>query len=242
MITLKDYIGTIVSSVNNARGMADVESAKLAKQYAEDEVLQFYTVPRMRMQDVELEIPVGIDSFNTKTDADYQPIDNNDFYSKTYTAIKDAFEIDRFNRKSSTKLSTFIKDEIQQLEYQLKKDGTAEEHVLKFSNKVAEQSIDIAKKEIETQRTKSIKNVERVKMPDFNEVSNLLSNRLAGEIKPRIQSKKIEDANVIVESDKLSTIAPDKLIKIKMKIIETGMEWHQMEDANGDVKSKLVSE
>ena len=63
MITLKDYIGTIVSSVNNARGMADEASAKLAKQYAEDDILQFYTVPRMRMQDIDLEIPGGYRKF-----------------------------------------------------------------------------------------------------------------------------------------------------------------------------------
>ena len=57
-----------------------------------------------------------------------------------------------------------------------------------------------------------------------------------------MQFNKIEDANVIVESDKLSNISPDKLIRIKMKIVETGMEWHKMEDANGELKAKLVSE
>jgi len=240
MVTLKEYIGTIVSSVNNARGMADVESAKLAKQYAADDVLQYYTVPRMRMQDVELEIPVGIDSFNTKNHPDYQPIDNNSFYSHTYNTIKDAFEVTSFDRETSKNLSRVVKNEIQNLESQLKKYDTKEEYVKKFSERIAEESMSLIKRS--HIKNKEKQNIQDTKFPQHQHITSLLNKRLVKEILPRLQAKTIEDANVIVESDKLSTIQPDKLIKIKMKIIETGMEWHQMEDANGELKSKLVSE
>lgn len=240
MVTLKDYIGTIVSSVNNARGMADAESAKLAKQYAQDDVLQYYTVPRMRMQDIELEIPVGIDSFNTANNPDYQPIDNNNFYSHAYNTVKDAFGVRSFKQTTSTQLSRKIKDEIQTLESQLKKDYPKGEAVKKFADRVAETSIAVVKTDYKTAITK--RETTYAKFPEYEYLSDLLNERLLDKITPRTQAANIEDANVIVESDKLSVIDPNKLIKIKMKIVETGMEWHQMEDANGELRSKLVSE
>jgi len=41
--------------------MADFESARIAQDYAQDELLKTFSVPRFRLPDVELTVPVAVE-------------------------------------------------------------------------------------------------------------------------------------------------------------------------------------
>lgn len=59
-ITLADYTGYIVVEIIKAREMADRHSRRLAEVYAQDPVLQHFSVPRFKVPKMELTIPVLI--------------------------------------------------------------------------------------------------------------------------------------------------------------------------------------
>ena len=59
-ITLADYTGYILTEIIRAREMADRHSRALAEAYAQDPVLQFFSVPRFKVPKMSLTIPVLI--------------------------------------------------------------------------------------------------------------------------------------------------------------------------------------
>ena len=60
MITLEEYLGTLVVNLAQARVLADIESAKIAEAYASNNLLKHFSIPRMKIEEVELVIPVAV--------------------------------------------------------------------------------------------------------------------------------------------------------------------------------------
>ena len=58
MIYLGDYIGHILGELTLARAQADGETVRLAEFYADHELLKHFPVPRLRIQDIQLDISV----------------------------------------------------------------------------------------------------------------------------------------------------------------------------------------
>ncbi|MEO6136903.1 MAG: hypothetical protein ABIP35_17240 [Ginsengibacter sp.] len=59
-ITLSDYVGFIFSEITRARDHADRVSKEIALVYAQDEILKSFSVPRFKIPEMELTIPVII--------------------------------------------------------------------------------------------------------------------------------------------------------------------------------------
>jgi len=60
MIPLSDYLGYLFIEITNARIGADKYAAAQAKAYASDEVMKHFSVPRFKIPEMELNIPVLI--------------------------------------------------------------------------------------------------------------------------------------------------------------------------------------
>lgn len=67
MITLKDYIGKIYKEVNNAKVQSDIETLAIAQEYVANPMLRHFSVPNIRIRDMELTIPVAVDATQTVT-------------------------------------------------------------------------------------------------------------------------------------------------------------------------------
>ncbi|MDQ1087509.1 hypothetical protein [Siphonobacter sp. SORGH_AS_1065] len=59
-ITLSEYVGFIFSEITRARDQADRVAKELALQYAKDDILKFFSVPRFKIPEMDLTIPVLI--------------------------------------------------------------------------------------------------------------------------------------------------------------------------------------
>lgn len=244
MPTLKDYLGSLVKDLNYARVIADVESANIAKMYAEHDLLKHFSIPRMKIQDTELTIPVAIDELEKSVETDYQPIDNKRFYTKTYAEIKNVFKVSSFNREISTALRKAIFAQIDTLEKSVKSGADIRTSLNDFSESIS----DISIKAIKSDKKERDVFERALKFHDINDdqireklVENL-AKYLQPEIKPREMTGKIENAKVTVESDKLKDKKPETLLYIKLKITEESMEWQTIEDAEGNIISKLMVE
>lgn len=234
MPVLKDYLGSLVKDLNHARVIADVESAKIAEMYVEHDLLKYFSIPRMKILETELTIPVSIDDLETISERDYQPIDNKDFYATAYREIKNTLKVSRFSRATSKTLQKSIYSEIKVLENDVKSSGNIKNSLKKFSERVSKSSISTVVNEPE------LANIDKGKAE--KELAADLSKYLEPKIKPREVTGSIENSNVTVESDKLKDKRPESLLYIKMKIKEESMEWQTLEDAEGKVVRKLMVE
>lgn len=244
MPTLKDYLGSLIKDINHARVIADVESANIAKMYAEDDILKHFSIPRMKIQDTELTIPIAIDELESSVEKDYQPIDNTTFYAKTYAEIKNVFKVSSFSRELSASLRKSIYLQIDSLEKTIKSGADIKTSLDAFCETVSDIAIEtiISDKKGRVVFGEALK-YHKIDDEQFKEklVTNL-AKYLQSEIKSREITGKIENAKVTVESDKLKEKKPESLLYIKMKISEESMEWQTMEDADGNVISKLMVE
>ena len=119
----------------------------------------------------------------------------------------------------------------------LKLVPNSEEDVKKYSSLVTQKTREIIYNELKETRKRDSK-----EFPEAKVVANFLYEKLYDKVTPPQKQRTIEDAEVIVESDKLRDLNPNHIIQIKMKIIEQGMEWHKMEDSEGNIVTKLTAE
>lgn len=57
-ITLSDYVGFIFSEIVRARSVSDAESKRIALIYKDDEILKNFSVPRFKIPEMDITIPV----------------------------------------------------------------------------------------------------------------------------------------------------------------------------------------
>ncbi|CAM1365178.1 hypothetical protein [Tenacibaculum xiamenense] len=223
MVNLNEYLGGIATSIAEARLMSDLKSLEIAEKFAKHNLLKHFTIPRFKAQNVELTIPVAIGELSSDYEKDYEPINNIEFNSQTYTILKNSSKVNTFDRKTSTLLRSLIAEETDILEKNLKANQNNEEFLDQFSMRVAERFLSIYPKKL-----------------DYK----FLVKQLNSNLKPLISSKQVvkQNTKVIVEAHKLNEIKPENIIQIKMTLNEEGMEWYTSENDNGEIESKLLPE
>jgi len=251
MANLQDYLGTLVASVNQARVLADIESANIAEQYAQHRLLKHFSIPRMKMQNVEFTIPIAIENVETSEPTDYQPIDNRTFVSRAYDELINVYQIKSFDRTSSLQIRKTLYAEADELEKRLKSGENIDSALRDFSDKIAEEALRI-KTPNQTTATNLATGAASVKSKDANAestisltkdvISQKISTRLQPEIRAKEMQRNIENANVIVEASKLREQKTENMVFIKMTVLEESMEWHTIENADGGSTSRLSPE
>ena len=233
MPKLNEYIGSIVAGITDARMMSDIQSVRVAQEYARHPWLQHFAVPRMRIEDVELTIPVALDSLSERSVTSFESVDNETFHTAAIGVVTRAFGISA-PAEDQAKL---LREEVSRLAKQLDMElGIANslDPVRTFTRSLSSFVIDRSKEfGIEKVTTRRGFNPEKI----HDEISSTLSK----EIKVVSETKAIDALNVVVEADKLREKKPESLLIIKMKISEEGMEWHKIE-TGGKVEARLLPE
>jgi len=60
MTNLGDYLGQLLAEITIARAQADLEAVRIAELYANHEYLKHFPIPRVRVKDIDLDIPIII--------------------------------------------------------------------------------------------------------------------------------------------------------------------------------------
>ena len=63
---MNQIIASLLSDINEAKSKADESSRNLAQQYAADEILRYFPVPKIGIQNLEVEIKYAIESVEEK--------------------------------------------------------------------------------------------------------------------------------------------------------------------------------
>ena len=232
MPKLNEYLGSIISSVSNARVMADVQTVKLAEDYAKHDLLKHFSVPRMRIADVELSIPIAIESAQEELPGNVDIINNKQFNSVVYTEITKSLGRSSLPRAASKQVLSSVSKLTKNLETQLNKTKDLDK-VKDFSQEL---SAEIEKVAVENNL---VNNAYELNSASLGERLQQTAKML---IKQQSSPTKIGDLNVIAEAHLLRDQKPENIMQIKMKITEDGMEWQYADQSDGTQTRKLLPE
>lgn len=211
--------------------MSDAQTARIAVEYAKDPLLKHFSIPRLKLEDVEMELNVSLDKISDNIATKADPIDNTKLNSLVYKEVVAGLGVKSLSLPESRTLRAEIAKRTQTLEREI--NMAADTTPIKdFAATIAAESLSITRKA----GLRSTKAVE----PS----TDSLSERLERAIRPAISLTEVKsrDLNVIAESKQLAEEKPECFIKVKMKITETGLEWARVLDANGNEVDKLIPE
>ena len=60
MITLREFVGTLLEEITKGRLVGDIASARLVKEYEKHQILKAFPIPHLRIQDIEVELQFAV--------------------------------------------------------------------------------------------------------------------------------------------------------------------------------------
>ena len=228
---LHDYIGNLVSSIQQARVSADLQAVRVAESYAKHELLEHFPVPRMRLKDVEMTIPIAIDIGQVQKTTNLEPIDNREFNAAAYKEVLAALGKKSLSQDHSRRLRHVISEQSVVLEKELLMGGETQ-GLKNFA-------LNVSKATIALQGDADSTDTTGIKLDDL---TRRIATNLSGAIKPVNAESVLEQLEVSMEADILKEKSPGSLVYIKLVIQEEGVEWHRMEGKNGTITRKLIPE
>src|SRR6266436_181269 len=121
MANLNEYLGAIVAHLSQARVLADLESAKIALTYADNDLLRHFSIPRMRIDDVELTVPVAVSELEIVA-RDVDLVDKR-ITGLTYTEILTSFGLKSLPAEISDSVKTDIAGQTDRLVARMRRDN-----------------------------------------------------------------------------------------------------------------------
>lgn len=231
MPTLNEYLGGLFASISRARASADIQTAQIAEQYARHDLLRHFSVPRMRISDIELTIPVALDKFATGRDLQLEPIGNERFRALVHRELALPLGLSDLPPAASQSLDARLDVHIADLAERLYR-GERDDAYANFARIVADDFSQV----VATHRLKPRTRV------DYHALAERLTSMAPGLIRGVADKRSIDQLEVVAESHRLRELRVDDLIHIKMVVREEGMEWHAIDHADGSFERKLLPE
>lgn len=234
MIKLNDYLGSIVASFTNAKIMSDLQTVKLAEEYAKHDYLKHFSIPRMRIDDVEMTIPIALDEIENISKPPVIGFDSLKINTLVYSFLLEKFGVLKITKEPSRLLQTETAKQVGVLEKQIKL-ANSYDPVSGFSKEIVVYFLRIIEKY-------ALVNKEVLAKMNIELLSKDLIAVVTKEITINKEVEALANLNIVVEANKLRELKSENLIFIKLKISENGMEWSRSENANGEIESKLLPE
>jgi hypothetical protein len=225
-----DYLGEILSEITRARVQADLEALRVAELYAGHPLLKNFSIPRIRLPKVDIDIPVIISE---------SPEEGEQFEKK------------RMDKKSLAKeTKQVINEELRSRDIKLdsRNNFALNRSLLKKSESLGVMrefpTTDVLSREMATVSVKTLEKEESAKKSLTKNNLDSLSSVLEGRLKERLARQvpspgiKIQPHTAAIKEIKEN----EKLVTMRLSIQEDAMEWTNYEDENGKESSVLVPE
>ena len=228
MPKLSDYLGQVVSSIATARMQSDMESIRLADHYASHPLLKHFSVPRFRVMNVKLDMPVAIH-------------DIDDFVGGRHGTQRAHVAMD-----SQPVLNT-LDAELDGAGIML--DAPARERIEKAVRAQAAtvQRVNVLSTST-THLVDAVSNTVRKELAAAPDLTERDREAFLARFTDTARSRMLtlhpdpKDINVIVNNADLRDIGPPELMtRIQVTLTEEGMEWKQIE-SGGEALSRLRPE
>lgn len=230
MVILKDYITSLFSSVIDARASSDYVSAQVAQQYKSHEILKSFAIPRMRVDTVEMNIPVALDRLNIGRTI-RKSLDVGSLSLSVYETSCRCFMVSPSDVKeeAAMEIKKQVLTPLREYAATLAKEGEVdEEKMYSVAEQISETVFEGLSEEfrLEDMTMAPSDATESVKTTIYNYVVNTI----------------YDSVSVMATAEELSGAKEQAISKIKLTIREDGMEWAFSKDENGNVQSSLIHE
>ena len=235
MATLNEYLGGLLSSITDARVMADVQTVQVAEQYAKHDLLKHFSVPRMRIGDIELTIPVAIEGLSELRGYQLDPIGNAEFKRINTRELLRFVGYSELPPVAGQRLSTALDSRIRMLIENIKAEGDINKSIWIFAEGVVADLFEIG---VEAR-------LHQDKFPEGyrqEEIAKLTYELGLGLVTGIVDKPVLDQLTVIAESHRLREQRAEDVIRIRMKVSEDGMEWQTLQRDDGSVERKLLPE
>ncbi len=235
MATLNEYLGGLFSSITDARVMADVQTVQVAEQYAKHDLLKHFSVPRMRISDIELTIPVAIEGLSERTGYQLDPIGNADFKRINSRELSRLVGYTELPPIPQQKMLTALDSRIGMLIKNIKAEGDVKSPLWIFAKDIVTDLFEIG---VEAR-------LHQGKFPDGyhqEEITKITYELGLGLVTGIVDKPVLDQLTVIAESHRLREQRPEDMIRIRMKVSEDGMEWQTLQRDDGTIERKLLPE
>lgn len=216
MTYLGDYIGHILGELTIARAQADGETVRLAEFYADHELLKHFPVPRLRLQDIQLEIPVLVlDITDSAGGSGPRGGPNSADTALVFDGIVDKHlaPLDLTENKRNQVRGALAR------QYQL----------LSKRENMGLDAGGLAERLTKT----LIRELKALDVPE--DKRNTVRDSVRAEAKMELQLKAVDPARIGIgiKTSEIRDASPDSVLRISIKIVEEAVEWSVLDQDKG---------
>lgn len=220
----------MLNDVASARVEADVESLRLAEIYSKDELLANMPIPRMRVKDLSITLPIAIDKVDERQlEEAKKPFAADTVRKKAEESLTNILSKRRI-RLSGRDLNTVRSSLKGKTESIAKNKSWVMNQVKPLSNEIVSA--------IDAQIEKAGSNLDPVELKKIKE-------EFQADLRTSLINLRPSPPNldVIVNTSSLQNISEkDKLVYINFNVDEVGLEWSVYETSTGETRERLVPE
>ena len=215
MPTLGDVLGNLMAEVTRARAQADLETVRIAESYAAHPLLKNFTVPRFRLPEITLDVPMIVNKIDMTGAA---PPDFEAVRSSFVEVLNAHLAGTRIPPKELRVITKRIDEEVSKVEPQQRNVD-----LLGLADRLVEAVMPIV-------------------TPLFPADTDI-ATRLRSAVRIRFLNLRPPGTtiDVGVGTQELQQIAAGLITRFKLSVKENGVEWTTIE-TDGGTESRLVAE
>lgn len=239
-----EILGTIMSSIARARQMADEQTALIAEQYSKNPLLEGLSVPRIRLPEVTIDLPMLIDSHEEGTGPVLEEPDK--IHSAVVTELKRTAKNSGVTLKAGevNDFSARFKASLKQIE-KAKKVASLDSETGTLKNKQVSGHTELVRRAMDQALLRSIGGRPNIESSIPNEKQQEMLQALAEKVESiverapaRAPSLTAVTATHIVKERS----SPENVTRVKVTIREEGLEWSVGQGADNTVRKQLSPE
>ena len=225
MADIGELVGSMMCGLITARKMADEQTASLAEYYRTNPLLEGLSVPRIRIPELTIDIPMLIENFAAGEEGKTDSPEN--ITPKAEAALGEI--LSKHNIKVTPAFKKNFKDELQKRLTAINKPGTpvVQETIIR---KIQDTFSDVLEKENITVTAKE---------------KQAVANHLRESLSPVVISKEAVSSKVranIRTADVKEQSSSNNVVRLKITMKEEGLEWAVKSSESGGVVRTLEPE
>ncbi|NJQ01725.1 hypothetical protein [Streptomyces zingiberis] len=228
MTDLSELLGTLLASVSKARQMADVQTAVIAQQYRENALLEGLSVPRVRLPELRIDLPVLIEGVAEGSPVRFR--DPKAIVHEVVTAVSETLGVWKMELPPDVRKK--LTDRLRaNLRHTLGKPGETlhREDIVRQAEKTSRAVLDRSalSGKLDTDQLHAIMDevrhrVNQCSEEDAGQAPLVRVNPISGDVKERV--------------------SPGVVARLSLAIKEEGLEWEITRSGDGTTRSRLGPE
>ncbi len=225
MDDLGSLVGSLMVSLLKARRMADEETAKLAELYKDNPLLEGLSVPRIRIPELSIDMPVlieGSDAGEDAKSADKKKIIEATLNEIDSTASRENISLNnKFNTSFKTSMSKYLS------EVEKKEGPVLRESISRAADLAFIDAQKIARIELSDQDKRSL--AQNIRKTAYK--ASIIKESTPPSIRANIQTAQVKEL-----------ASKENVVRLKVTFREEGLEWAVSASESGGVSQTLQPE